>query len=89
MRILFGTLLVVLVGCAEGATVDPDDPMYERWEAPGFDNACSTDSDCVVGGCSSEVCAAEPVVTTCEVVDTPPGECGCLQSECVWQSWSD
>ena len=87
MRILFGTLLVVLVGCGgDGATVDPDDPMYGRWEAPDYDNACWTDEQCVVGGCSGEVCAAEDVATTCEVVDTPPGECGCLQRECVWQT---
>lgn len=64
---------------------DPSHPMYYRFEGTGADNACSSDPQCVVGGCSGEVCAAESIITTCEVLDElPRGACQCVEALCVW-----
>ncbi len=73
------------VGCGDcEATVSKDDPLYDRFEGTGFDNACSGDGECVVGGCGGEVCAAESVATTCELLDhEPSGECVCVQDTCI------
>ena len=58
---------------------------YDRFEGTGFSNGCKSDADCHVGGCSSEVCAAEHVATTCEGLPwTPQGTCGCLNGQCLW-----
>jgi eight-cysteine-cluster-containing protein len=62
----------------------PSDPMYERFEGTSFQNACGSDADCKPSGCSSEVCAAEAVTSTCEVVPKPPGRCGCVAGLCQW-----
>lgn len=67
------------------ATVDPNDQYYGRFEGTGFNNVCNTDADCMVGGCSGEVCAAESVFTTCEALPYgPTGSCGCLDGLCQW-----
>src|SRR5690349_5394398 len=70
--------------------IGPDHQLYARLEAPNAKNACASDGDCVKGGCSSEVCAAESVVSTCEM----PAEgwpvrgasCGCVAGQCQWFS---
>ena len=70
--------------CVE-ATVSPDDPLYDRYEGTGHDNACAADEDCHTGGCSGEVCSAEEgVVTTCELVPPVRGWCGCIDGACLW-----
>jgi hypothetical protein len=38
----------------------------------------------LTSGCSREVCAAEDIATTCEVVPLPAGSCGCVNRECIW-----
>jgi len=63
--------------------------LFDRYEGTGAANACRDDSDCVVSGCSREVCAAESVVTTCEAIPTPTRDlgcraCACVQGECRW-----
>lgn len=72
--------------CAAGTgSVDPNDPYYDRFEGIGFDNACLNDSDAMVGGCSGEVCAVEPVFTTCELLPyLPPGNCTCNDGTAEW-----
>src|SRR5690606_13658979 len=53
--------------------------------------ACSSDADCIVTGCSSQVCAAEDVITTCEWREEyacyAPDytSCGCQQGACGWE----
>jgi eight-cysteine-cluster-containing protein len=87
---LLAALLALVIGTACGSstrkpTVPPSDPFFNRFEAPSFKNGCGHDSDCVVGGCGSEVCAAEPVVTTCELLSAhPAGSCGCVDGTCEW-----
>jgi len=57
------------------------------------DGQCSTDSDCMVGGCSGQVCQSkseEPVITTCEwrncyrAIDYE-AECKCSNNKCQWE----
>lgn len=62
-------------------------PLYARVEGTHVNNACSTDAECHVGGCSSEVCSADPgVITTCEkrLFPSQGGSCGCVQGQCSW-----
>lgn len=52
---------------------------------------CSTDSDCYVAGCSSEMCADTlDLITTCEVKPDAPDpsmySCGCYEGNCAWIS---
>jgi len=65
-------------------TVGAADPYYDRFECASCANDCTSEANCVMSGCSGEVCAAESVVTTCEVVPAPRGSCGCVDGECVW-----
>lgn len=56
-----------------------------RYELPEEDNECQHDSDCKISGCSSEVCSAQSVNTTCEAIPPPPGDkCLCLANRCKW-----
>ena len=67
------------------ATVDASHQLFERFEGTGFSNDCGADTGCVVGGCSNEVCAAEAVITTCELLpETPSGSCQCVDGQCIW-----
>jgi eight-cysteine-cluster-containing protein len=63
-------------------------PLFDRFEGTGFANDCSADADCHPGGCSSEVCSADPgVVTTCIALPVSLPEntsCGCVESQCQW-----
>ncbi|MFP3946855.1 MAG: eight-cysteine-cluster domain-containing protein [Archaeoglobaceae archaeon] len=53
---------------------------------------CSTDADCIAGGCSGQVCQStfeEPVITTCEYkecynADLYGMECKCIEGACQW-----
>lgn len=75
----------VEVPCERTPTVSVRDRYYERFEGIGLDNACAADADCVIGGCSGEVCAAEGAFTTCEGLPYgPSGACGCVAGQCVW-----
>ncbi|HVV84677.1 MAG TPA: eight-cysteine-cluster domain-containing protein [Kofleriaceae bacterium] len=68
--------------------VAADAPLYDRVEGISFPNDCTSDADCMEGGCSHEVCSAQPDVnTTCEVQEWPQGQgasCGCVGGQCVW-----
>lgn len=69
--------------------VKASDPLYDRVEGTSFKNACRSDAECHVGGCSSEVCSAEEgVITTCEFREFPQRKvaaaCGCVAGKCVW-----
>lgn len=66
-------------------TVATTDPLHSRFEATSLRNACATDRDCIVGGCSSEMCAAESGISTCEGLPRGPGgSCGCFEGQCQW-----
>lgn len=50
---------------------------------------CSEDGDCVISGCSNQVCGPEPVMTTCEWKEEYAclkfTSCRCLGGECKWE----
>ena len=66
--------------------VFPGSLYYDRFEGTYLDNACADDADCFTGGCSGEVCSADPgAITTCEGLPFgPQGTCGCVDGTCIW-----
>ena len=71
--------------------VPKDHDQYSQVEGKSFDNSCNADADCHVGGCSSEICSAEPGVTSpcimpAEGWASAGGSCGCLEGTCRWYS---
>ncbi|MBN1336206.1 MAG: eight-cysteine-cluster domain-containing protein [Deltaproteobacteria bacterium] len=62
----------------------------DRLEGPEEPGECTTDADCAVAGCSSEVCTtavrAPDVITTCEVLPCFGAlqACGCREGVCSW-----
>jgi eight-cysteine-cluster-containing protein len=72
---------------ARTPAVPKDSPNYDIFEGTSYKNACTTDADCHIGGCSKEVCSAEArIMSSCIVrEDQPRGAgCGCVGGECVW-----
>ncbi len=63
--------------------------MFCGWSTYG---SCSSDSDCIRGGCSGQVCQSryeETIVTTCEWRDCYNAEkyglrCRCVDGRCMW-----
>lgn len=57
-------------------------------------DSCNVDSDCVVGGCSSQICQSqdtEPTMSTCEYAlcyNPQPYNlsCKCVDAKCKWNS---
>jgi eight-cysteine-cluster-containing protein len=55
--------------------------------------ACASDSDCMAGGCSGQVCqsvAEPPVISTCEYRDCYDAQayglaCACISGKCGWR----
>lgn len=69
------------------AAVSTDSELYERVEGTSANNACTSDADCMASGCSKEVCAAEEVMSACDVQEWPQGadaQCGCVSGTCAW-----
>jgi eight-cysteine-cluster-containing protein len=78
-------------GDAEQRTpaVESSHGQYQRVEGTSFQNACTSDDQCAVGGCSQEICSAEQgVSSTCEApADGWPStgaSCGCVKGQCIW-----
>lgn len=54
--------------------------------------ACSTDNDCMISGCSGQVCGAVDHPTTCEWRDcyeVSSVGCGCVNGMCQWNCLGD
>ena len=100
-----GTYRLVLdygVGCTEGKPMSQADCsettiVYSEeftFEIGTASLECITDSDCAVGGCSSQVCTtkelAPAVVTTCEYRSEYAclglAGCGCISNKCQWDT---
>lgn len=77
--------------------VDKDGKAYELSQLPDFCGwstygKCSSDSDCIVGGCSGQVCQSryeKSIVTTCEWKICYNAklyhlECKCVEGKCQW-----
>ena len=75
--------------CAQVRTlaVTPEAALFARVEGAEANNDCAADADCMPSGCSKEVCAAEEMMTACDVQEWPQGDgasCGCVDKQCVW-----
>ena len=69
------------------AAVTPEAALFSRVEGTDAKNECATDADCKPSGCSKEVCAAEELMTACDVQAWPQGDgasCGCVNKQCIW-----
>jgi eight-cysteine-cluster-containing protein len=69
------------------AAVAPSAELFSRVEGTAAKNECASDADCKPSGCSKEVCAAEELMTACDVQAWPQGDgasCGCVDKQCVW-----
>lgn len=76
-------LLIFILGCVK------EIPKEEFCGSSTY-KECSVDTECKVGGCSSQVCGAEKgFVTTCEWRDCYDYkeynlECKCVENKCQW-----
>jgi eight-cysteine-cluster-containing protein len=74
-------------GEVRAAAVTPDNALFSRVEGTDAKNDCAADAECKPSGCSKEVCAAEELMTACDVQAWPQGEgasCGCVNKQCIW-----
>lgn len=75
----------------------PDKQTQSKPQPAGFcgfstNDSCETDTDCIKGGCSGQVCQSrseEPLITTCEYRECYDAEtfevnCGCISGQCKW-----
>jgi eight-cysteine-cluster-containing protein len=72
---------------ARTAAVTAEAALFSRVEGTDAKNDCAADADCKPSGCSKEVCAAEELMTACDVQAWPQGEgasCGCVNKQCIW-----
>ena len=73
--------------CVEAGLADGDAGPPNEQEAQ-----CRSDADCMVTGCSGQVCASEPVFTTCEwrpeyaCYDEAYTSCECFEGRCGWEA---
>lgn len=89
-------ILAVLVAGVKWGVLKQDSGTAEKAAFCGWSTGgeCSSDEDCTVGGCSSQVCMAESeggMVTTCEWrncydADAYDLSCKCVGGECRWSS---
>jgi eight-cysteine-cluster-containing protein len=80
----------VTAGGARTPALMPGSPNYDLFEGTSFQNDCSADGDCKIGGCGGEVCSAEEgAITPCIAhPDKPQASCGCVQGQCIWYTAS-
>ena len=73
----------------------PDHKLNENFCGSSMEGYCETNSDCVVGGCSSHVCGnlneMGDLVTTCEFRECYRANvygvsCGCFENKCAWKN---
>lgn len=79
--------------CVAAEFTDGDAATSARSDAAGEPAAeCESAADCVVTGCSGQVCASQPVFTTCEwraeyaCYDDAYTSCGCFEGRCGWEA---
>ncbi len=74
----------------DGRKVYPETAGFCGWSTNG---TCASDEDCVVGGCSEQVCQSineTPVITTCIYAACYNAQaynlsCNCVSKKCMWQ----
>ncbi len=94
--VLIVIFVVLILGALLSYTL-PNKIFQIQTKVSGFcgsstNGACSTDSDCMKGGCSGQVCqgkSEEPIITTCEFRECYDSvrygvSCGCVSNKCQW-----
>jgi len=88
--ILLGVLLLFLVGC-EAGTQQTQNETKEVITPPVAGTQCTKNSECVIGGCSGQICSPASkgrMVSTCEWREEyacyKKTTCGCIEGRCVW-----
>lgn len=86
-------LIVFISGCTNLSKPSEEYKYCSEDQHHGLstNGTCSSDNDCSVGGCNSEICQSkseEPMVSIC-VYDPPyPKDldcsCRCLDNKCMW-----
>jgi eight-cysteine-cluster-containing protein len=83
-------------GCREVSGCSSPVPLFESQATceaacSSAPPACTSDDECAATGCSGQVCAAEPVLTTCEFrpeyacfQDPAITSCGCNEGQCAF-----
>ncbi len=80
-KLIITAILVLLAGCIQ---------QKEEFCGTSSYSSCATESDCIIGGCSSQVCQSkddEQMFTTCEYMEcynSKDYECICKESKCQW-----
>ena len=96
MRTLLAAItFIMLLGCLsfEQTSVNGSKPDKSGFCGASSYGSCSSDVDCVRGGCSNNLChstSETPPVTTCEYRECYSAgeygvECGCVDGQCQWQ----
>ena len=98
--ILIIVILIIIIGIFIGVgsfiyqpQQKPEQPTETEFCGTSTNGQCSSDVDCMIGGCSGQVCQSkseEPIITTCEYTDCynpqPYGlTCGCKADKCQWE----
>lgn len=73
-------------------TLGPMESTKDNFCGISTHGKCSSDKDCIVGGCSNQVCQSifeKPTITTCEWrecynADFYGYKCGCINGRCEW-----
>ncbi len=81
------TLLIVFISGCSSYKIEKEE--FCGWSTEG---SCNNDNDCVIGGCSNQVCQSkneEPAITTCEYrtcydATTYNLNCNCVENKCKW-----
>ncbi|MEA3343131.1 MAG: eight-cysteine-cluster domain-containing protein [archaeon] len=101
--ILLLTAAILTCACTSETTPSGPPPTDPNLQPPPTDpafcgsstnGACAVDSDCIIGGCSGQVCQSkneESVGTTCEYRECYNAKrygvaCKCTQNKCQWTS---
>ncbi|MBI3255604.1 MAG: hypothetical protein HYZ63_01405 [Candidatus Andersenbacteria bacterium] len=64
-------------------------PLYQGGNTIYSQGSCQQDSDCIITGCSKEICAPQETIRSCDVrYDFPQAQgysCGCVNLHCGWE----
>lgn len=74
---------------APAATPEPAVYLDQEGNTKYAEGNCTTDSDCFVGGCSSELCSSnQQAISSCiyspDFPDQEVYRCGCWEEQCAW-----
>ena len=83
--ILLIAYLVLINGCSEQMVSEEQ----EKFCGSSSFSSCLNDDDCLIGGCSGQICGGEKTFSTCEYRDCYNAEkyglsCGCIDGKCSW-----